>query len=366
MQLFSFNRICFVLASFVAASLGAQESSKMQQSKSWETHSNDKRKDLNKCQDFCNVSADRSYAFFVEGSFLYWQPMQENMKLGIVSNDSDSLDLVNSYDLDLDPTYKPGFKVGAGMSFDSGSWESSVAYTWFRSKETLQKTLDATNTDINILPAWTIPSFLSPNYHSATEKWTVRMQLIDLDFSKNFCSQSMLSFQPFVGVRCALIKQNLEADYINENASYLLTWPSTHITQSTNSWGVGPRAGIGSTWSLGKGFRIFGDGGFDLLFTQYDLKSSQTSSVTVANRYIENQSNVNTLRTHVDIGFGLGWEKCFMNKCLLDLSASYNFQAFFDQNMFRIITSEETPGQSFFPNGNLYIQGLTVSLGFDF
>jgi len=126
---------------------------------------------------------------------------------------------------------------------------------------------------------------------------------------------------------------------------------------------------VGATANVlcGKGFRIIGDGELDILFTQYDLQSTQSSSVTVPNRYIENANNKNYLRTHTELGLGAGWGSYINdNRFYLDFSASYNFQVFFDQNMFRLINSEDMPGVSSFPNGNLYTQGLTLSMSFDF
>ncbi|MBI5273579.1 MAG: hypothetical protein HY860_00815 [Chlamydiales bacterium] len=315
----------------------------------------------------CRINVQRSYDFFISGSFTYWQPIQENMKLGVISNTTNPLDLVNGDEVDLDFDYKPGFKVGLGMNFDYDKWDTFIEYTWFRGTEQVDVNLDPNNTQVNLLPAWQIPNFLNPEYNIGSEKWKLRMDLIDWDLARCYNVGTELCFHPFLGLRGAIINQSIRVDYINITPSDLATWPSTFIHQTSDSWGIGPRVGLSLNWNLGKGFRLYGNGEMDILFTQYDLKSTQTSAVTVANRYIVNQNNANYLREHAELDLGLGWGTYFLsNQYHIDFSADYGFQVFFDQNMFRSIASAQAVGKSTMPNGNLYIQGLTVSVRFDF
>jgi hypothetical protein len=78
---------------------------------------------------------------------------------------------------------------------------------------------------------------------------------------------------------------------------------------------------------------------------------------------------LNTLRTHLDLEFGIAWGSYFdNNNWHVDLSAGYGFQVFFNQNMFRWFASTYygSVAQSVSPNGNLYMHGLTASARFDF
>ncbi|MBI2743582.1 MAG: hypothetical protein HYX48_06670 [Chlamydiales bacterium] len=314
----------------------------------------------------CRISVDRPYDFFLSGSFIYWQPIQENMQLGVVSKTS-SQDLVNGHEIDLDFDYKPGFKVGLGMNFSRDNWDTFIEYTWFRATEHVRKKLNPNNTQTTLLPAWQIPDFLNPKYSSGSEKWKLRMDLIDWDLAKSYKIGTKLCLRPFFGVRAALIDQKVKVDYVNVTSSALLISPSTSIRQSSDSWGVGPRAGLSSHWKFCKNFRLFSSGEVDILFTQYDLKSSQTGDPTVANRYIVKKNDANYLRTHLELNLGLGWGSYFASdRYHVDLSAGYGFQVFFDQNMFRNTSNTDAVGKGTWPNGNLYIQGLTTSLRFDF
>lgn len=314
------------------------------------------------------IAVDDPCDIFISGSFIYWQPIQENMRLGIISDTTDDpVNLINGHDVDLNFEYKPGFKVGLGMNLDHDKWDTFIQYTWFRGTDKVKKSVDPNNLEEGLFPAWQIPDFLNPQYSSGSEKWTLRIHFIDWDLGRTYAVGKELDFRPFFGLRAAFIKQNLHVNYINVTPAALAVWPSTFIKQSSNSWGIGPRIGLSTHWKFCKRFRLYADGELDLLFTQYDLKSKQTSDTAFANGYVIKKNNVNRLRTHVEIDLGLGWGSYFSHhKSHIEISADYGFQVFFDQNMFRYTTNTQAVGRSFMPNGNLYIHGLTATIRFDF
>lgn len=308
------------------------------------------------------------WGIVTSASFIYWQPIQENMELGIVTDSTNPLDLVNGHVVNLDFKYKPGFKVGIGMNFDYDNWDSYLQYTWFQGSHHTNTTLDPTNLAVTLIPSWQIPDFLNPHYASGSEKWKLTLNIIDWDLARSFFLGKKLTVRPFFGARGAWIFQTVHADYLNQNPGFLLIWPSTHISQNSHSWGVGPRTGISSNWNIGSGCRFYGNGEIDLLFTQYThLKTRQTSDVTSANRYTIRQKDANYLRAHLDLTFGFGWGTYIANnRQHIDLSADYGYQVFFNQNMFRNFLSTETVGKAISPNGNLYIHGLTITTRLDF
>lgn len=312
----------------------------------------------------CHIKTDGCWNGFIWGSFTYFQPIQENMELGVVSDSSSPLDLVNGSKAKLDFDYKPGFKVGFGANLPYDDWMTFVEYTWFRGTQTVQRNND---TQADLLPAWQIPDFLDPRYNFGLEKWTLDMDLVDWDLARGYHVGKHLCFLYSIGARYARIQQTLDVDYVNANAADFFIWPSTYIDQFTRSWGVGPKLSLTSDWNFCGGFRLIGKGAIDLLFTQYDLKSTQKSEVAIPNQYILKDKNMNTLRLHTELSLGLGFGRYFFsNSYHFDLSADYGFQVFFDQNMFQTSIGTQALGTSFLPNGNLYIHGLTVKARFDF
>lgn len=300
-------------------------------------------------------------------SFIFWQPIQENMQLGVVSDVTATDDLANGYEVPLQENFRPGLKLGLGIDFNYDNWDTALEYTWFNAKESAHVSLDPANTLITLLPAWQIPTLLSPEYSAGSESWNLIMNLLDWNVGRACSIGNKLCIRPFMGMRAAFIKQTLSVDYLTQNGSFVALWPSTHLTLSTNSWGLGPEIGAVMNWELGAGFTLIGIGEWDILYTQYNLKNTQKSDTSSANVFTFNWNDMDTLRMHTNLELGLGWGTPLKNgKYSLDFLFNYCFQVFFNQNMFRNTFSTFYLGSSTVPNGNLYLQGLTVTckLGF--
>ncbi len=315
----------------------------------------------------CRTEVQGCWDVFISGSFTFWQPIQENMSLGVVSDNSAADDLVNGYQEDLNYHFKPGFKVALGMNFDYDAWDSMIEYTWFRGTETTSVVLDANNDFQALLPYWQIPSFLDPEYSSGSESWRLAMDLIDWDLARSCMLGEQFCVRPFMGMRAAFMRQKLNVSYINETASDISTWPSTYIYQTARSWAIGPRWGLFSNWQLGAGCRLYGKGELDVLYTQYDVRFRQNSATDDPSYFIIKNNNINSLRAHSELALGFGWGTYFADDAWhIDLAADYGFQVFWSQNMFRSFATAQAVGTNTFPTGNLYIQGLTFTARLDF
>ena len=311
------------------------------------------------------INVQRAYDFLVSASFIYMQPIQENMELGVVSDSS--VDTVNGHEVDLNTEYRPGFKVGIGMNFEHDNWDTYAEYTWFRATEHVHKNLDPSNTQVILFPAWQIPDFVNPQYYSGSEKWKLHMDIVDWDLGRGFSVGKKLDFRTFMGLRAAWIRQSVNVDYTNPTSGAGPAFAPTSIEQSSNSWGIGPRMGLTSNWRFCENFRLYGMGEVDILYTEYDWKANQTAHFFQGSVYHVNRNNDEYLRAHVDLGLGLGWGTYLSNsRYHIDFSADYSFQVFFDQNMFRSTFNVDSVGKSNMPNGNLYLQGLTITARFDF
>jgi len=306
---------------------------------------------------------------FFDVSFVYWQGTQENMELGVLSKTYTNTNVDNQL---LNPSfdYKPGFKIGLGGNFDYDNWDMHGEYTWFHNTNTTKTALPTPVAGVTaaINPAWGNPGSTygtSAAYASANQKWKLDMDLVDLDLGRWYYVGTKLTFRPSVGTRAAFIKQQANVTYVRTEA----TANTLELKAKTNSWAVGPKFALDSNWVIGSGFRLFGNAETDILFTKYTKLSSKATNTDVAFVPVVNgkQSSIGTLRTHIDLVTGLGWGTYIdCNNWYLDFTAGYEFQVFFDQNMFRFFADDSMHGKSFAPNGNLYLQGLTLTARLDF
>lgn len=315
-----------------------------------------------------------SWDFFTDASFIYWQLMQENMEVAFSNNTepsalpsaSESTGTAQGNFVELETKYKPGFKIGFGVNLDQDNWDIYSEYTWLH---TTNKTKTQRIESGLLFPLWGNPTITGENvFNTASEKWLCNFDFIDLELARSYYVGSNLAFRPFFGARAAWIRQSLNIEYVNLDISLDSPITATPGTQNTilrsRSWGLGPRAGLNTNWNLGQGIRAFGNGYADLLYTQYVVQTKNT----FASKSFIAKEKPRGLRAHLDLQLGFGWGSYFdSSNWHIDLSAAYEFQAFFNQNMFRHFDGgANMMALSTTPNGDLFAHGLTATFRFDF
>jgi hypothetical protein len=330
---------------------------------------------------------------YVTSSFIYWQAQQENMEIGLISsNDPNvfgdnpfSTSYVNNMSITQPNfTFIPGFKFGIGGNFDWDGWDAYGEYTRYHGTTAsgvspLKPSTATAGNPSNgkyLYPMQGAPgAYETLFFRSANQSWNLKMDLVDISLARAYYSGTKLSIRPFFGGRGAWIRQNLSTFYNGSTSNYSTDNGYSNATQKnySASWGIGPRAGFESNWMLGYGLRFLGNGSADILYTRYRTHSDAQvvtlaagSAVPITSNSAVSQS-IDYLRTHLDAEIGIGWGSYFdQQNWHVDLSATYGFQVFWDQNMFRNFLDSSMQAKSFTPNGNLYIQGVTANARFDF
>lgn len=328
-----------------------------------------------------------SWDVFATGSFIFWQLSQDNMDVAFADNQSNAdyitNNQLNGHLVQMDFDYKPGFKVGLGVNFDRDDWDAYADYTRIRASNTTSTNgLSLPSGEAApLLPTWGHPYVLQTNaYNTASEHWECHLDFADLNLSRVYYVGTQLTFRSFFGARAAWIRQHVHAQYVNlsysnSTGSFVEVPGVQDVYQRNHSWAVGPRVGVNTNWLVGQGIRFFGNANADVLYTKYKLQNKTTFVVRNAvgsyepgqNLFAVDSEHVKALRTHLDLELGLGWGSYFdNNNWHIDLSAAYGFQVFFDQNMLTMYLHNLMPGRTLAPNGNLYAQGLTATVRFDF
>jgi hypothetical protein len=310
--------------------------------------------------------------FYADATFIYWQPIQENMELGLSDATVSPATAVNANVINMSFDYKPGFKLGIGGNFDHDNWDMGLEYTWFHNTNSTHATAP---TGGHIDPSWGTPYALanantattSNKYNTASEKWNLKMDILDLDMGRWHYVGTKMTVRPSFGVRAAWIRQNATATYSRNLVGSVIADVNTVKARSV-SWGVGPTVALDSNWMIGSGFRFFGNGEADLLFTDYTRSTfSETHTATPTQNFYTSQRKIYTVRPHLDLELGFGWGTYLdCNNWYMDFALGYEFQVFFNQNMFRHFSDDTMVGNSTLSNGDLYLQGLTASFKLDF
>lgn len=301
-----------------------------------------------------------SWDLYVSASYIYWQPSEENLELGISNASSGNALPINGNAVNLNFKYKSGFKVALGVFSDTDNWDALAEYTWVGGRHSAHSNGPL---DGGLLPFWGHPANVADDIIFGKSRWRVHFDLLDLTLGRSCYVGTRMIFRPFFGARAAWIDQKYIVSYTPLGAA------PYQISEETDSWALGPETGLDMNFLIGSGFRLIGKAETDLLFTRYNLKIKEQDSVDPSGPLAVDfkQNHLFYLRPHLDLEMGFGWGSYFCNHNYhIDLSATYGFQIFWSQNMFRSFVDSSAVGKSFAPNGDLYIQGVTGTVRFDF
>lgn len=357
-----------------------------------------------------------SSKLFVTASFLYWEVKQDNMELGHLYTHCIPLpsapvqvDKRDEKIQSLKWNYRPGFKVGAGFNFDCDRWQLYGEYTYYHANTCGTMSLPNPSYDvvddfekINWLqPSWTNEclSQIALDSPENTEvlvvagdgRWTVQLDLGDLELARKFYVGKCLIFRAFSALRYASIQQTMSVSHqINTSDTDFMALfepegiVQYNITHKLQSWGIGPRVGLDLLWELSCGFRIFCDSSASILYTEYYKNTHSTSAegtvysgTTVPLDYNCTSTHTFdkdpcTLKSQAEITLGLGWGG-YLNcsRWYLDFELGYTANMFFDQNQFLQQLNQTYYGATQYSNlvargGNLIFHGLTATAKLDF
>ena len=321
-----------------------------------------------------NIKVESCWDFFADVSYLYWYTGEDNLDLAataayetsyIYPTESNGQAVFQKFN------YTSGFKVGLGSNLNVDDWVLDLEYTYLRQSTTTSQTAPAsTITATNGVYDFT--GWFTENYYSFgivakqfDTKWNFGLDWLDLNFKRPYYLGRRLVITPSAGLRASWIRQNLKIT--SETAAYPDTVePLTNADESknhNNSWAIGPRGLIDAHWLIGGGFRFQGNMGASVLFTQYTkISHNETGILHPAQLSI---TNYNCLRPMAEGNLGLGWGRYYFdNSYHFDLSATYDFNYLFSQNMLKY--ASDLAGDRTATPADIFIHGLTVKTRFDF
>jgi hypothetical protein len=340
-----------------------------------------KKKDNAPARVSLQETGDRPALFF-DVAFLYYFLGEDGLDLAngaaVVTSGTSEGDVIaidHSKTLLQNFEYTPGVMVGIGASWKE--CDLKAEFTWIGQTTTKSRQAKPVNpllgSGVWVLNNWFQQTSTSGQGIAATHvssKWDIDIYLADVTVRRPIYEGCYLSLVPFYGIRGESISQHLDVK-IDVSPFVIANLAHSHVTShnSSHSWGLGPIVGFDFFWLLTSGFRVEGNGGLGLLFTQFTKvkhwenvasASSQPSNLSVK------LSDVNCLRPELNLALGIGWGTYLKGKkYYLDCSVSYDFLFFWQQNMMRKLVDQTVAGTGA-AAGDLYLHGLDVAVSFYF
>ncbi|MBS0629855.1 MAG: hypothetical protein JSS30_06490 [Verrucomicrobia bacterium] len=305
---------------------------------------------------FAGVEVDGCVDISVTADFIYWKPVRRNrVDIFQFQNDPSNTILMSPEKIG----YRPGFKVGLGMTVPSwDDWNFQAVYTWYHHDFT--KTF-GTSGNQTISPV-AVPLLFVP---FTSIKSTMKFDYDDIRLSvhRPIYAGCKMIFDPFVGLRGVWRKTGLSQEL---RLIPPLVLPGTAGLNFQNAkvhaWYAAMIAGGNVCYLFGPGFKVLFKAELGLGYERITKNRSEVFNnsfaplpAAIIQEYPKNPWVVQGMATGMG---GIGWGSYFCcQKYHFDISAQYEFEAiwggFLDYNTVLFLT-------------DTVFRGLTVHAGFDF
>lgn len=267
---------------------------------------------------------------------------------------------------------KPGFKVAIGANLKNDSWDLYLDYTFLYGNESSSVSVSDNNTIWPLLNNTFIAnqensifqSFLAENVYIPSSEGHLEFQYnnMHLELSKMIPLFCQMLINPHFGLQGAWIRQHFHATYKYATTSSYTAVGGQQLHFGQQFWGVGPVFGIDGTWQCFKHLGFFGTTSFAALWGNFDAVSKTFETNYLPDspykelNTIDMKFNPTTLSPVMEISLGLSSDWMLYDKYRIVYTLSWDTQVWFSHGQH----------QTFLPNSDLFVQGLTTGFRFDF
>jgi len=291
--------------------------------------------------------------------FLYWTARQDHLGFTLAERFDDQDNVISKGKIfHPDWNFRPGFKIGFGILQDHDGWDVYANYTWFHVRNTKRKVTAGENDQFTHVVIPLEPFFPQPgDFEEAS--WELDFNVVDFEVGRNFFISRCLTLRPHFGLKGTWQKQDFPFfSSITEMTTNFLT----NVDQKSDYWGIGPCAGLDSSWHFGC-FSFLGEVAVSGLWERFELDYKETTfdssddSTTIDSNF---ENEFQTIKPVLELFLGFRWETWFCcDNYHFGIDGGWEIQWWGDQNQFYGDTTETLLG-------DLYLHGLTLKFRLDF
>ena len=220
----------------------------------------------------------------VMGAALYAQVRADASEVALFNGSTDGTPSYPEQATGIEPTEKAswGFKVGLGWKTGHDDWKVAARYTWFRaiSDGTYEQSYGGayiptaySNPHVAGLGTSNVRSFA--NLEAGNYTW---ISDLNVYLTRPTLYTSYLEISPYFGIDFNLLRRRQTITFSNVNGTPPLNAGGYVQTYDRNFWwGVGPMAGVASSWMLGYDVSVVAETYLALTYGQAESYSDTTS-----------------------------------------------------------------------------------------
>lgn len=315
----------------------------------------------------------------LDASFLYWKVAGDELDYAYDVNfhegDEGERDFYRKRFHNVSGDYDPGFKLGLGLDLPCICWDTNLVWTHFDTKNSSHHDVDYRNgASIDVAIPFLQGSEVGLGQGEkviASGSLNFKYDVVDLEFGKWICCNNCLLFRPHVGLRAANIREKFHSQldhYATTGTSGDIVDYSAHIKNEFK--GVGVRAGLDTDLQLCEGWSVIGRAAASVLWGQTKISNYFTEYDELVNRDVSQISyetdHYRHSRVITDLSLGIRYRTCVCS-CPFAIEAAWEHHYLFSQHrFFASDTFDSEGGYNFKKNGDVSLQGLTVTASFEF
>ena len=306
---------------------------------------------------------------FITAEFIYWTAREDHLAFAAQGSLQDNLvtpEVRKGKVAEPGWKFSPGFKVGLGFITDHDGWDLYANYTWLRPKTSKKKLHPVGDLVVQDAFNWIGTTTLAGTNNGQTiskaeGKWALDFNVVDLELGRNFFISRYLKLRPHFGLKGTWQKQRMDTKFksVNANGDKFVA----RNTDRLDYWGIGIRGGLDTSWHFNTCFSLFGELAISNLWERFEVERKSTTQNLETRLFSVPMylcDNFHTIKPVIELFLGLRYEDWFCcDTYHMSIEAGWEEQWWSDQNQL-IQYWVETRG------GDLFLQGLTVKLRFDF
>ncbi|MBI3211213.1 MAG: MOMP family protein [Simkania negevensis] len=316
--------------------------------------------------------------FFITADVLYWHAKIGGTEFGYTDSKPAGVLPIEGDTKCHDFEWNWGFRLGAGYNTEHDGWDVRANYTRFNTGDS-----ESSNPGANaaVVPLRGAARIVQPavanglfvTCQSAKSEFDFDYQTVDVELGRAFFISKQLSFRPFAGLKSAWVEQNQHVRYTGGSPVALpgtafsglgLDLNTVEVKDDNDFWGMGPRLGFNTTWSLGCGFSLVGNIDGALLVGLFDVVHKEDFSIS--DNKIKLKSKQHSLVPMVDYKLGVRYDKYFNdNKQHIGVGLGFEAQYWWRLNQALVIDESATLKYSR-SSQDTGIYGITLDLKLDF
>lgn len=272
----------------------------------------------------------------VELDYLFWKPYQEDMHYAVRTKQSTESGTIDLKVRPKSPEYdlSSGVRLGVGV-YTSDVWDVKLRGTYLYSDNTEEQHAIGSSTDA-LFPS-VFPFLQGAAGNQTKSYWRLNFGIGDLTLGRTTTLSPKFNVRPFIGIRSVFMRQLFKNQFDAVAGASIV--PGA-FRNTSNVWGIGPRAGLDSTYYFADHWSFQGGLSGSLVLGNFRARQKLLGFNGADHLKVHVKDSSAMIRANLDGYLGIGWDMYFNNNnnrvyvaILCDTSYWFGINQFMDLNV---------------------------------